>query len=337
MTDSAPSRRAAVATSIAVLPAAEDQDVGGRPRSRRRASSCVWKMKSSASQTPGRSSPSIPSGAVRPRPTPRNTASYSARSPGTSAAVDPVVRGGGRCRSRGSCAISDEGELGRDLVGGDPQGVEPAGDATGPRRRRPRARACRSSWAQLRPAGPEPMTATRRPVGGPGSKKRTPRSTAASQAWRWRRPIGIGAFSRAWSTQAPSQRTSVGQARAQLPPKMLAVEDRPGGADLVAVEDLADELGDVDAGRAGPGARGVEAEEAARRLGQRLVEGQRGRDRRRSSRPVARGSSRSPALRHRRPSSSHPRSTRPSRGGASGPSPARRRTGSRRRSCRPRL
>ena len=35
----------------------------------------VWKMKSSASQTPSRSSPSIASGSVRPRPMPRKTAS----------------------------------------------------------------------------------------------------------------------------------------------------------------------------------------------------------------------------------------------------------------------
>ncbi len=115
-----------------------------------------------------------------------------------------------------------EGELGRDLVGGDAQRVEAArqvacleddhvmpqpAQLVGAARARPapsrsRPRVCRSAC---------PARRTRRP--GP---------TAMSQANRWRRPICTGAFISARSTQAPSQRTSVGQARAQLPPKMLA-------------------------------------------------------------------------------------------------------------------
>src|SRR5437763_21708 len=55
-------------------------------------------------------------------------------------------------------------------------------------------------------------------------------------------------------------------------------EDGPGGPKLVAVEDLADESGDVDVRRAGPRAGGVEAEQATRRLDERLVGRQRGRD-----------------------------------------------------------
>ena len=64
--------------------------------------------------------------------------------------------------------------------------------------------------------------ATRFPVGGPASKDSKPRPPAESHAWRWSRPICTGLFINIRSTQAPSQSTSVGQARAQLPPKTLA-------------------------------------------------------------------------------------------------------------------
>ena len=60
------------------------------------------------------------------------------------------------------------------------------------------------------------------PVGAPDWKYVMARSAAVSQANRWRRPICTGAFKSAASTHAPSHRTSVGQARAQLPPKIFA-------------------------------------------------------------------------------------------------------------------
>ncbi len=66
------------------------------------------------------------------------------------------------------------------------------------------------------------------------------------------------------STQAPSQRTSVGQARAQLPPKMLASRIVLAAPNVVVVQDLADKARNVDVRRAGAGARGVETEQAAR-------------------------------------------------------------------------
>jgi len=55
-----PSALAAVATSIAVLPAPDHQHPPADPRHSVNGFTCVWKMKSSASQTPGQlSSPSI--------------------------------------------------------------------------------------------------------------------------------------------------------------------------------------------------------------------------------------------------------------------------------------
>src|SRR5207249_11356057 len=57
----------------------------------------------------------------------------------------------------------------------------------------------------------------------------------------------------------------------------VGAEDRPGGAEVVLVHDLADEGRHVDVRRAGAGARGVEAIETPRRLDERFVLGQWGR------------------------------------------------------------
>ena len=56
----------------------------------------------------------------------------------------------------------------------------------------------------------------------PGVKNLMPFADAASVANRCNRPICTGDRNSVLSTQAPSQSTSVGQARAQEPPKMLA-------------------------------------------------------------------------------------------------------------------
>ncbi len=53
--------------------------------------------------------------------------------------------------------------------------------------------------------------------------------------------------------------------------KDIGVKDREGGADLVAMQDLPDEPGNVDVRRAGPGAGSVEAKQAARCLDPCLV------------------------------------------------------------------
>ncbi len=52
----------------------------------------------------------------------------------------------------------------------------------------------------------------------------------------------------------------------------VGVENRPGRAELVAVQNLPDESWDVDVRWAGPGARGIETEQTARRLNPGLVD-----------------------------------------------------------------
>ena len=128
----------------------------------------------------------------------------------------------------------------------------------------------RSSWAQVSPAGPEPMTATRLPVGGPGVKnsqrprRRRRRRRALQSADLHRRlqqrVIDAGAFAEHFGRAGP------GAAAAED----VGVENglaRP----RVAVQDLADELRDVDVRRAGAGAGGVEAVQAAGGLDERFV------------------------------------------------------------------
>ena len=91
---------------------------------------CVWKMKSSASQTPGRSSPSMPSGSVCPRPTPRKTASNSVSSffsaVGRDALVEPQVDA-----DLANQFDFGQREFGRNLVGRDAERVQPAGHVAG--------------------------------------------------------------------------------------------------------------------------------------------------------------------------------------------------------------
>ena len=132
----------------------------------------------------------------------------------------------------------------------------------------------RSSCAQESPPGPSRSRPRVCRWQALARKPMHARSDAASQANRWSRPICTGAFISARSTHAPSQRTSVGQARAQLPPKMLASRIVRAAADFIVVEDLANESRDVDMRWAGPGARGVETKQAARRLDARLVDPQ---------------------------------------------------------------
>src|SRR5262249_6566148 len=64
----------------------------------------------------------------------------------------------------------------------------------------------------------------------------------------------------------------------------VGLQDRLGGADGVLVQELADELGNINVGRAGADAGGVEAVQAARRLDQYLI----GSQRRRQVRKIAR-------------------------------------------------
>ena len=76
-------------------------------------------------------------------------------------------------------------------------------------------------WAQERPAGPAPTTATRLPVGSARAKGWPCRAISASVAKRWSRPISTGLPSAISRTQASSQSSSVGQTRAHMPPRMF--------------------------------------------------------------------------------------------------------------------
>ena len=167
-----------------------------------------------------------------------------------------------------------------------------------------RASKTTTSWpepcaARGRSSGRRARSRRRRPacpVGGPGSKNCAPLAVAASQACRCSRPIWTGAFSSVLIDAGPFAehlgRAGAGAAAAED----VGVEDRPGRPEVVAVEDLADELGDVDVRRAGPGARGVEAEEAARGLDQRLVGRRAAAAGRRNAASRSRAQYRSPAL-----------------------------------------
>jgi hypothetical protein len=78
-------------------------------------------------------------------------------------------------------------------------------------------------WAQARPAGPAPTTATLRPVAGARVKKvLAGRVIAASTAWRCRRPMAMGWPCWVLRTQTASHSSSVGQTRAHRPPSGLA-------------------------------------------------------------------------------------------------------------------
>ena len=92
------------------------------------------------------------------------------------------------------------------------------------RRRLTRVAARASSPAQASPAGPAPITATRRPL-----RRRSPRIAAPA----CERAVGRVALQRAdrdrpppgsVRTQAPSHRTSTGQTRAQVPPSRFSAK-----------------------------------------------------------------------------------------------------------------
>ena len=277
VTVSAPSRLAAVATSIAVLPAPitrtsapTSHSVNGRV--------WVWKMKSSASQTPSQVLALDPQ---RQRP-----AQADAQEDGVERLEQS--RGPRRPSTRWSSRMSmpiwrivldlGEGELGRDLVGGDAERVEAAGHVA-----RLEDDHVVSEPSQL--VGAAQPGRARADHGHPLARRRArPRRTrrpcaaAASQANRWSRPIWTGAFISSVIDARPFAE-DLGRAGAgATAAEDVGVEDRPGRADLVAMQDLADEPGDVDVRRAGPGARGVEAEQAARGLDPGLVDRQRRRD-----------------------------------------------------------
>ncbi|MNN61043.1 hypothetical protein D3C81_1762580 [compost metagenome] len=78
-----------------------------------------------------------------------------------------------------------------------------------------------SSRAADNPAGPPPITATFKPLSGPGANTRSPLFIAVSVAKRCSKPIVIG-FEAALSTQAPSHSCSVGQTREQEAPTGLS-------------------------------------------------------------------------------------------------------------------
>ena len=113
--------------------------------------------------------------------------------------------------------------------------------------------------------------ARRPPRGGEAVR---PSVSAASAAWRWSRPISIGSRPSWTSTQAPSQRSSVGHTRAQVPPSRFSAKITSRGQLEVAVGDRGDERRYVDVGGAGDraGCRSVRAAalEAAIGLDHRL-------------------------------------------------------------------
>ena len=170
-----------------------------------------------------------------------------------------------------------QGELGRDLVGGDAERIEAAGQVAGledddvvpePAQLVGAAQPGRSRadhghpLARGRAGLEEPDAPVRRGVAGeplePADLHRRLRSAS--------------------DRRRPPRRGPRSGRRGAAPAEDVGLEDRPGRADLVAVEDLADEPRDVDVRRAGPGARGVEAEQAARGLDPGLVARHRRRD-----------------------------------------------------------
>ena len=189
--------------------------------------------------------------------------------------------GGGRCRSRGSWR-SRTGRTRSRSCRRRCRACRARRGRRGPRRRRRRGRAAAVHGHSSSPAGPEPMTATRRP----GRRAGLEEADAAGRGGVAGEPLEPADLDRRLHEAAVDARPlaeDLGRAGpGAAPAEDVGLEDRPRGADLVAVEDLADELRDVDRGRAGPGARGVEAVEAAGGLGQGLV----GRQRRREVREV---------------------------------------------------
>ncbi len=212
------------------------------------------KMKSRASRTPGEVFPLDPERSRPPHADARGTRHRdSARRPGRS-------RGSTRWLRRTSIPTNPEQvrDLGQGdrrpeiLYGGDPQASRARRGAPRPRRRRPRGRvgaAHGRSSARRDPTRSRPRV---RPLRGPAVEEPRPRS---GRAGRSRKPLEAANRDRrpctsVWSTQAPSQRTSVGQARAQLPPKMLAPRIVRAPTRSGCISDLADEPRDVDPRRA---------------------------------------------------------------------------------------
>ena len=128
----------------------------------------AMRMKSSASHTPAASSPSIPSRGTLPIPTAITTASYSARI-ASAAIVSPtaapvrISTPSARTCSASHSAISAGSRNGTMPYVSSPPGASSRSKITTACPMRARSRAAAS------PAGPEPMTATRLPVGGPAS------------------------------------------------------------------------------------------------------------------------------------------------------------------------
>ena len=133
----------------------------------------------------------------------------------------------------------------------------------------------RRSPAHVRPDGPAPMMATRRPVAAPTSGSSTPPSSRSQSARNASILPTETANPRSLCTLATMQFSwhwlSCGHTRPQIAGRRLVVLDEPDGAAEVALGDEPQEAGHVDADRAARDAGLVLAGETAHGLGARLL------------------------------------------------------------------